>query len=185
MKGILSLLFVARLLDPGPWDYFTGTVVTADTWMTPLRGHRSGWLTVYGNQPIVEANADFRGYDLSLSPRRCGLAAISPSMLGQIVWVRTSHGQWEMCYVVDVVSRVDWFNYTDSGYLADLPRWLVAEWGSAYGVYGEFYLGACPPGESSQASDFQPQYEIDAERPVRGYSGWPYPAQQQPVECDR
>ena len=180
------LLAVAQMGLPGPWDWFEGTVVTYETWMTPLAGHRTGWLTVYGSQQTVEANADFRGYDLSLSPRRCGLAALSPAMLGQIVWVRPDpHSPWEMCYVVDVVSRVDWHAYTDAGYLADLPRWLIQEWGTNYGLEGEFALGSCPPGELSVARPHVPQYAVDPERPVRPYSGWPYPQQQQPVECDR
>lgn len=169
-----------------PWAWTTLTVVTFLTWMQPLIGHHTGWLTVYGGQQTVEANFLVKGYEPSWSPTRCGLATISPAMLGQIIWVRPGPGgEWVMCYGVDSVSRVDWQTYTGKGYLADLPRALIQSWGSEYGVEGEIYMGICPPRAGSRPTPFEPVYEVDHHRPVTAYSAWPYPEQQEPMDCTK
>ena len=166
------------------WTNFI--IVTWLTWMTPLLGHRSGWFTVYGGPALVEANAAVKEVDLSWAPTGCGMAVTSPSMMRQIVWVRPKGGEWVMCYAIDSVSRLHWHDYViEHGYLGDLPRWLIQSWGSEYGVEGEIFLGVCPPGESSRPSPHTERFEIDTTMPPVQYSGgWPFPAQQKPLECN-
>src|SRR3989304_7199129 len=66
----------------------------------------AGLLVTYGNQQLVQANAAYRGYDLGQLPDECGLAAISPAMLGAVAWVRVPGGRWlGSCLVVDVAGR--------------------------------------------------------------------------------
>lgn len=169
--------------------YLFAMVVTFATWMTPIQGHQSGVFVTYGGQALVEANAEFHGYDIDWSPTRCGIASVSPVMLGQIVWIRNEDGEWVLCYVVDVVQRRHWYNYAAvNGFLADIPRDLMNEWGSpngAVGVRGELYMGVCPPVGSSRPTRFDPHYQIDTWEPDKAYSGWPYPKQQRPMDCSR
>lgn len=169
-------------------SYLLVLVVTLATWMTPMRGHRSGTFVTYGGQALVEANAEFHGYDISWSPTRCGIATVSPTMLGQIIWIRPAGGEWVMCYGVDVVQRRHWQDYVIRyGFIGDVPRTLMESWGSPqgmHGVDGEMFMGVCPPGESSYATRFRPNYRLDVHEPLKAYSGWPYPPQQPPVRCD-
>lgn len=167
-------------------------IVSLSTWLTPMKGHHSGWLIVYGSQRSIEANATYHGYDLSYSPERCGVAAMSPSNLGNIVWIRpvTEPGKrawpWVRCVVIDTVARTDWHHSVyeiPGGDLAEIPLWLAQRWGTDYGLRGEAYYGACPPDRESVPSRYLPPVVVDPIRPVIAYSAWPYPAQRKPVDC--
>jgi hypothetical protein len=155
-----------------------------------MQGHVEGWFLTYGGNQALYANANYRGYSVEGEGYRrdCMVAAMSPSNLGQIVWLRPSlRDEWfGPCLVVDTVSRVDWYhsvvNIQD---IAEIPRWLMNEWGThKQGIYGEAYFGVCPPRWNDTVPQrYLPPIIIDHYRPVVQYSGWPYPAQQFPIDC--
>lgn len=164
-------------------------VVSLSTWMTPQRGHLYGWLIVYGNMPILEANADYRSYDTQPYDD-CLVAGMSPKNLGQIVWIRPTpkpghdNTWWGPCLVVDTVARVDHYHSVyEINDMLEIPRWLAVLWGTEYGLKGEAYYGRCPPRPGTVPQRHSPPLRIDPIRPVIQYSGWPYPPQQFPITC--
>lgn len=153
-----------------------------------MAGHLSGWVINYGSQRAIEANAEYRGYDLAVYRDRCGLAAMSPANLGSTVWLRTPDGDWwGPCLVVDTVARTDWHHSViETGEIVEIPRQILkALYGTDYGAQGEAYFGDCPPSGVSVAGIYAPLVVADHRRPVVAYSAWPYPTQRQVVDCDR
>lgn len=151
-----------------------------------MQGHLSGWIINYGGQAVIEANAAYRGYDLSPYRERCGLAAMSPAALGSTVWLRKPDGgYWGPCLVVDTVSRVDWHHSViETGEIVEIPRHILkALYGADYGVMGEVFFGECPPGGESVPVAYAPTVSADSRRPIVAYSAWPYPTQGLLVDC--
>jgi hypothetical protein len=165
------------------WDSplmeFLPLLISISTWLTPSPVHAKGLLVNYGNQQIVEANALYRGYDLSFYPNRCGGSAISPADLGKVFYVKLPNGEWYgACLFVDVGARVDFANQISIGEVAELPDWMLAKFDKYFSAEGEIYIGSCPNKYSI------PQYY----KPVITYSNEPhpyipYPKQQRPPIC--
>lgn len=164
-------------------------LVSISTWVAPEPVHSWGKIYNYGGRSVIEATAEFRGYDLSLYPERCGLSAISPAHLGQLAWVRVEHSGWiGPCLVVDAVARSDAYGLIYERHeIAEVPRWLANRLGFEYGAWGEVYFGLCPPVyEWSVPQAYAPPLVVDTP-PYEPYRSWyPYPEQQRPVmECGR
>lgn len=171
-------------------------LVSIATWSAPQPQMSAGLLVTYGNQQLVEANAAYRGYDLGRLPDRCGLAAISPAMLGSVAWVRVPGGRWlGPCLVVDAVGRAHAY---ESIYVrqevAEVSRATAAALGFEYGAWGHVYFGPCPPADGPETrgqewSDYAaPELyapplviDYDASEPHRSF--YPYPQQQRPGDC--
>lgn len=166
-----------------------GVLVSIGTWSAPQPTHSYGLIVVYGSQALVEANADFRGYDLSHYPNRCGFSAISPAELGKIGWFRVGNSGWlGPCISTDAVARADAYgSIYERQEVAEVPRWLANRLGFEYGAWGEVYFGLCPPlYEWSIPQAYAPPLVVD-HPPYEGHrSFYPYPPQQRPVtECGR
>lgn len=160
-------------------------VITIARWLTPVPEHASGRLVVYGNQPLIEANAHFRGYDLAPYRERCGVSALSPADLGKIYWLRPADSAvwYGPCLAVDVSKRTDFYGYvTELEEVAEIPRWLAERWGAEFSLRGEVFVGACPPGPESQPLPYTlPPLELTHRYPHPSF--YPYPAQQRPTPC--
>lgn len=160
--------------------------VCVATWMTPAPRHTYGRLVRYGPQSLIEANAEYRGYDLSPYPHRCGVAAISPANLGQIVWLRLPSGEWQgPCLAVDVAARSDFARIVyHVQEIAEVPDRLAELFGFENGAWGEAAFSACPPSEPSMPKQYQPRLQTDDDHSESSPLFWPYPEQQLPQECD-
>jgi len=167
-------------------------IVSVWTWFYPQPANTSGWLVNYGTH-VVERTAEFNGYDLAPYAGRCGIAAMSPAMLGRIAWVRvnawvtTGEPRWfGPCLVIDSSRQSDFYaNVFVRGEAAEIPMWLIELFGSHYGMRGEVYFGVCPP-MHGQASPYHPPLEFAtlAERnAVATYPRWYVPPQEMPVRC--
>lgn len=163
-------------------DILAGFILAVASWIVPQPVHSVGLLVTYGGQDLVQANADWHGYDLAPYPGRCGLSGISPAMLGRIAWVRTD-GRWiGPCLVLDVVARSDAY---ESIYLrqevAEVSRATAAQLGFVYGAPGEVWFGVCPPKDDAEpASAYRPPLAFDRAPFDQTPSFYPYPAQQLP-----
>ena len=157
-------------------------VVSVATWLTPLPQHAEGRLVRYGPQYLVEANAEFRGYDLSPYRDRCGLAAMSPADLGRILWLRLPGGEWYgPCLVVDVAMRKHFYTYVQEYQeiveVGDRQRKLLGDWPSS--AWGEVFVGRCPPRLGQPIL-----YRLTDVRQGGPHSSfYPYPAQEIPARC--
>lgn len=160
--------------------------VSIATWLWPMPAHASGLLVVYGDQQLVRANAAYRGYTLAPYRDQCGVAVMSPSDLGETVWIRPSAGsEWfGPCLAVDVSRRIDFYRYVYVyGEIAEIPNWLAARWGFEHGAPGEVAVGACPPGTDSVPSVYAPPLAWDEPPTDENPIFWPYPPQQFPAPC--
>jgi hypothetical protein len=159
-------------------------VLAVSSWVTPQPKLSRGLLMLYGGQGLVEANADWHGYDLSRVPGRCGLASISPVHLGQLAWVSVDRLRWiGPCLVVDVGGRSDALHMIyDNHEIAEVSRATAAALGFDHGKQGYIYFGACPPGDSETALEYRPPLRLDATGEVTP-SFYPYPRQQAAESC--
>jgi hypothetical protein len=158
-------------------------LVSVATWLSPMPQHSMGLLVNYGDQSYIEGNAEFRGYDLSHYPRRCGVASVTPSLLGRIVWVRRENTAWYgPCLVVDVMAR---HHFYDGVYvkheILEVPRWLCDWLGFQNGAQGYVWVGQHPPDRApGPAREHQPWLTLDTGQDAHPLF-WPYPPQQLPV----
>jgi len=160
-------------------------MVSVETWLMPSPAHAEGLLVRYGPQWLVESVAEYRGYDLSPYPDRCGLSLISPSDLGKIVWVRQADGtHYGPCLAVDVAARQHfaWIVYNNRE-VAEVPNHISTMMGFKNGQWGEIYIGVCPPPADSIPAYYQPPLVLDPDPQSITPSMWPYPEQQLPGEC--
>lgn len=161
--------------------YFFSLVVTVSSWLTPLPQHAAGKLVYYGPQYLSEANADYRGYDLSPYWNRCGVAVMSPADLGRMVWVRKPGGEWlGPCLAVDVAARIHfaravWY----VGEIVDVPKSVRDALGFEFGMPGEAWIGQCPQEGEAQAYD-PPKVFVDEVGPNPNFV---YPPQELPASC--
>src|SRR5258706_3926737 len=82
-------------------------VLAVSSWIAPQPTLSSGLIVVYGNQRLVNANAEWHGYDLRPT-KGCGFASISPAHLGRLAYFSVNGVTWVgPCLVVDVVGRSD------------------------------------------------------------------------------
>ena len=151
-------------------------LVAAFVWFTPSPRHAYGLIVNYGNQHMVEINADYRGYDLSFYPDRCGGSAISRADIGKMFWVKLPGGRWYGgCLFVDVGARHDFPDQIKRGEIAELPDWMLEKFDKYYSVWGEIYIGQCPPrGGTPQRYSPELIYRND------GYNYVPIPPQEKP-----
>lgn len=162
-------------------ESFLATLVSMSTWLTPMPQHAQGRLVAYGNQSLVEANAAYRGYSLDGFDNRCGVAVMSPSDLGKIVWVRLSETEWIRCLAVDVGARHDFFALVfQKREVAEVPFWLAEHMDFEFSQWGEVAIGLCPPPPDSIAVRYVPYLKFDSSG---GLTWREYPAQQRPVSC--
>lgn len=163
-------------------------LVSVFTWAYPQPQHSQGLLVIYGGQRLIEANANWHGYDLSVYPNRCGMAVISPSMLGRIGFVMVDGYGWVgPCLGVDVVSRKDAYgSIYERGEIAEIS-WAMAEHFGVTngGVAGYVWFGVCPPEPSARppAEVYRPPLVWDTPPYEHTPSFFPYPEQQMPVDC--
>lgn len=160
-------------------------VLSVASWMTPQPIHSSGYLVNYGSRELIEDQATYRHYDLSLYPDRCGISLISPVHLGQVVWVRVRGGRWHgPCLSVDSMAQRDAYRGIYLNHeIAELPRWLATKLGFENGAQGELWIGLCPPPLNGwgEAEIYEP--------PLSFYQGerrplfWPFAPQQRPGTC--
>jgi hypothetical protein len=170
-----------------PLSTLLGCVLAVAAWAAPQPQYSAGLLVTYGGQQLVEANAEYHGYDLGLYPGRCGLAAISPAMLGRVAFVRAGGSDWVgPCLVVDAVARVHAYDsiYTRHE-IAEVSRATAAALGFEYGAPGFVWFGPCPPHYDSlypAPLEYAPPLRWeDAGSPGRSF--WPYAEQARPVDC--
>jgi len=164
---------------------FLSLLVTVAVWLTPSPAHAEGLLVRYGPQWLVESVAEYRGYDLTPYPDRCGLSLISPSDLGKIVWVRQADETWYgPCLAVDVAAREHFAQIVYAYWeVAEVPNHITAMMGFCCGQMGEIFIGVCPPGADSQAAWYQPPRRFDSDPQSVTPNMWPYPEQQLPETC--
>ena len=182
---IARLALALALTLVAPQDPLPPAIVAVETWVQPQPKHSAGLLVNYGSQGVVEANADWHGYDLALVPNRCGLASISPAHLGRLAYVRTD-GAWRgPCLVVDVVARRDAYgSIFERHEIAEVSRDMAGALNFEYGAQGEIWFSSCPPMGTSQPLPYAPPLAWDAWPYHRTPSLWPYPAQQRVSECE-
>ena len=154
--------------------------------MTPQPPLSAGLLVNYGSQQLVEDQAWYRGYDLSVYRRRCGIAAMSPVHLGRVAWVRVDGGTWfGPCGVVDTVAQGHFNRAVFSlGEVAEIPRWLAERLGFKNGAQGQVFFGRCPPTGDWPASRYRPPLRLSQPGETRP-SFWPHAPQQMPGPCSR
>jgi len=123
--------------------------------------HAEGLIGLYGPAYVAEANAIYRGYDLD--PYACGLAVMSPSDIGKIVWLRVPEGEWfGPCLAVDISARKDFkANVVDQHKVVEADQRAADALGFKWGVWGESYVGLCPPFPTSQAREYEVWLEPD------------------------
>lgn len=136
------------------FDVLLGAILAVSSWVTPQPALSSGWLVAYGNQRLIQANADWHHYDLK-STRGCGLSSISPAMLGRVAWVSVDGVHWQgPCRVVDVDGRDDALRAIyQRQEIGEISFDLLASYGFKYGTRGYLYFGPCP----HLATTFTPQ----------------------------
>lgn len=131
-------------------------VVTLAVWLTPVPAHAQGLLVNYGSVGLSQANAAYHGY--SLDGYEFGAALMSPSDLGKVLWVRRPGGEWfGPGLSVDVASRKDFYKYVVLNHeVAEIDIRAVTALGFMRGMWGEVYVGLCPPlGRFSQPQDYE------------------------------
>lgn len=161
-------------------------LLALSVWMTPLPRHASGRLVWYGPQSLVELNATYRGYNLSLFRDRCGVAVMSPADLGKVIWLRLPGGEfYGPCLSIDVAGRDNFLHYVnDLNEVAEIATPTRAALGitdDPLNPLGEVYVGACPPEILGTPLPYRvtPEYTTDSFHP----SLYPYPPQAWPVSC--
>lgn len=164
--------------------FLISAILSVASWSTPQPKLSSGLLVVYGNQYLVEANADWHGYNLTDVPERCGLSAISPAHLGQLAYVRVDGHDWVgPCVVVDAVSRKDAYeSIYDRHEIAEISRQTAAELGFAYGGPGYIWFGPCPPILELPRA-YRPSMTLDYQPYDYTPSFYPYSKQIETAKC--
>lgn len=165
-------------------------LVALSTYFSRPPQHVRGIIVYYGPQYLVQANADYRNYDLA-PYQNCGVSAISPMALGRIHWIKLPNGKWfGPCLGIDAVSRRDYYRavykHKEIAEVSDNIRDLFAYYGRPF--YGatqtEIWLGECPPYEFEHSALWwtpQLEWETDVTRPTPPL--WPIPEQELPQSC--
>lgn len=144
--------------------------------------HASGRLVRYGGDYLARVNADFHGYTLPASG--CGLAVMSPADLGKLVWVRVPGGPWVgPCRSVDVAKRTDFLAYVnDLEEIVEITDSTRAQLGITENVFGEAYVGQCPPERETMAAVYHVNPRFSTE-PTPSFC-CPYAEQEREVKCN-
>lgn len=169
-------------------DILLPAILAVLSWAEPQPIYSEGLIVIYGNQQLVQANAHWRGYDLSSNPKDCGLSAISPVHLGQLAWVSADGGRWlGPCTVVDAVSRKDAYASIFLRHeVAEVSRSIARELGFTNGgQWGYIFFGPCPPTAHLEPELYVPRLAWDHPPYQKTPSYFPYPLQQWPIDCSR
>lgn len=143
-----------------------------------------GLIVAYGDDALMADQIAFRDYSTEGLWYGCGVAAMSPAMLGKLAWVRTT-GPWlGPCVVADVVAQHHYYRAVYLlGEVVEVPDRVRLALGFKNGAEGLAWFGPCPPPDDWTAPrPYQPavRYATAGEkRPVF----WPQPAQQPPQKC--
>lgn len=110
--------------------------------------HSEGLIVAYGSDSLMADQFAYRGYIQDVYWKGCGVAAMSPSMLGRIAWIGAD-GLWVgPCLVVDVVAQHHAYRAVfllkEIVEVSDVVRKRI---GFLNGKVGEVWFGACPPPE--------------------------------------
>jgi hypothetical protein len=158
-------------------------ILAVSSFAAPQPTLSRGLLVNYGSQQVVLANFAYHGYDRAPT-HGCGLASISPAMLGRLAWVSVDGVKWiGPCLVVDVVGRDAAFDSIFGRHeIAEIPRWMAQALGFEHGHAGFVSFSQCPPHSVSGAQPYAPARETWrwpwAPEPYRSY-----PAQELPESC--
>jgi hypothetical protein len=154
-----------------------------------MKGTTSGLIVLYGNQRLVEANADWRGYSLDPYKDRCGFATMSPANLGHIgwFWVEQTESWFGPCLAVDVSALKDFYaNVYVRKEIAEVGKNIATVLDFRYGEQGWVFLGVCPPGRdpTSVVAPYEPLLRMHPlGQDARAPSMYPYQEQQWPEDC--
>lgn len=165
--------------------FLLGAYLAVSSWVQPQPELSRGLLVVYGGQQLIQANADWHGY--SLHPTHdCGLASISPAMLGKLAWVSLDGIHWHgPCLVVDVTARGDALDSIFVRHeIAEISRQMAADLGFDHGAWGYIYFGNCPyTSQELIPQPYQPPFMLDNPPLDWTPSFYPYPKPEQPDVC--
>ncbi len=135
-------------------------LVALSVWLTAMPSHVVGNFVYYGPQYLIEANARYRGYDLSFYRDRCGMSAISPADLGKIVWIRIGSSWYGPCLFVDVGAWQDFYTLVYINHeIAELGEVQRAMLDFVSIREGELSVSLCPPRRQSRPQAYQPPLE--------------------------
>jgi hypothetical protein len=167
------------LLNP-----FLIAILAVSSWLSPQPQLSIGLIGVYGNQRLVDANAEFHGYDLQPTGG-CGLSSISPAHLGKLAWISFDRYNWiGPCLVVDVVARGDAYGSIYQRHeISEIRRSDLERFGLEWGGTGYMWFGACPPITTGPAQEYRPELKWDYPPYDRTPSMYPYPEQQEVIRC--
>lgn len=151
-----------------------------------MRGTNYGWVVRYSyTSQLVEANAEYHGYDLAPYKDRCGFATMSPANLGQIGWFRLPSGEWYgPCLAVDVSAMKDFHaNVYIRHEVAEAGPSIMSAYGVEFGTRADIHIGLCPPKHSNGIiyARYLPALRLVAEGTEPPFIR--FPAQQWPVDC--
>ena len=165
--------------------------VTLASWSEPQPQWSQGNVGLYGSWRLVQANAEYRGYDLD--GYRCGGSLMSPSSLGKTFWVRLPSSEWYgPCLSVDCSARIDYYNNTVSRReVAEVDRGTMEALGAPWKKWTDVYLGTCPPMpyRELRGEMFWPSIQFDVFDPGARFSYassfWPFPKQETSHDCNQ
>lgn len=165
--------------------FLTGAFLAVSSWVVPQPKLSHGLLVVYGGQQLIQANADWHSYSL-VPTHGCGLASISPAMLGQLAWVSVDGVHWQgPCLVIDVAARGDALESIFVRHeIAEISWTMAADLGFDHGAIGYVYFGNCPydpHGFTPQA--YLPPFALDVPPLDWTPSFYPYPKPNLPDVC--
>lgn len=174
MLGMFNDLF-------GP---FLSAILAVSSWITPQPQLSIGLIGVYGNQLLVDANAEFHGYNLGTTGG-CGLSSISPAHLGKLAWISFDGYNWiGPCLGIDVVARGDAYGSIYQRHeIAEIRRSDLERFGLEWGAIGYIWFGVCPPLVIGSAQEYRPELKWDYEPFDKTPSFFPYPKQQEVGLC--
>ncbi len=163
---------------------FLAAILAISSWITPQPQLSIGLIGVYGGQQLVEANAQFHGYNLGPTVG-CGLSSISPAHLGKLAWISfDGYNYIGPCLVVDVVARGDAYGSIYQRHeIAEIRRSDLERFGLEWGKTGYIWFGYCPPIFTTPAEEYRPVLKWDYEPFDWTPSFFPYPKQQEVKKC--
>lgn len=149
--------------------------------MPPLS---SGLVVAYGDDRLMADQIAYRDYSTRGLWHECGVAVMSPAMLGRIAWVRTT-GPWVgPCVVADVVAQ---HHYARAVYVlgevVEVSDRVRLALGFKNGADGQVWFGPCPPPDDWTAPrPYHPALRYAAAGERRP-AFWPHAPQQAVTAC--
>lgn len=142
--------------------------------------HSRGLIVSYGDDSVLLATANYRGYDVS--PYKDTISGISPADLGKVAWIKLDNGWYGPLLIVDAGARHHFYDLVYVKHeIAEVGNRLRALMQFTYSEQGEVYVGLCPPTADSIAVRYQPYLKFSDEG---GLTWREWPRQEKPVKCD-